>query len=83
VAARGNKKTPRAAPRGQAGLAGHGGSSYIDTVALRDKDSTNGWTGTPDGTREQRHYYAQNWRADVAAVFDNTGTIEEWDKYRA
>jgi len=67
----------------QAGLAGHGGSSYIDTVALRDKDSTNGWTGTPDGTREQRHYYAQNWRADVAAVFDSTGQIEEWDKYRA
>jgi len=34
----------------QAGLAGMGGSSYIDTVVLRDKDSTNGWTGTPDGT---------------------------------
>ena len=67
----------------QAGLAGHGGSSYIDTVALRDKDSTNGWTGLGDGTREQRHYYAQNWRADVAAVFDSTGEIQEWDKYRA
>jgi len=67
----------------QAGLAGHGGSSYIDTVALRDKDSTNGWTGTPDGTREQRHYYAQNWRADVSAIVDSSGEIQEWDKYRA
>jgi len=69
--------------RHQAGLAGHGGSSYIDTVVLRDKDSTNGWTGLGDGTREQRHYYAQNWRADVSAIFDSSGEIQEWDKYRA
>jgi len=69
----------------RAGLAGHGGSSYIDTVVLRDKDNNGGggWTGTPDGIREQRHYYAQNWRADVSVIVDNAGDIQEWDKYRA
>jgi len=68
-----------------AGVAGHGGSSYIDTVVLRDKDNNGGggWTGTGDGTREQRHYYAQNWRADVSVIVDNAGDIQEWDKYRA
>ncbi len=44
---------------------------------------TNGWTGSGDGTREQRHYYAQNWRADVSVIVDNAGVIQEWDKYRA
>jgi|GEM_PF-2737148 len=70
----------------QAGLAGHGGSSYIDTVVLRDKDSTNGWTGLGDGIREPRHDYAQReggWRADVSVIVDNAGDIQEWDKYRA
>ncbi len=67
----------------QRGIAGRGGSSYINTVVLRDKDSTNGWTGSGDGTREQRHYYAQNWRADVSVIVDNAGDIQEWDKYRA
>jgi len=52
-------------------------------VVLRDKDNTNTWTGTPDGTRESRHYYAQNWRADVSAIVDSSGEIQEWDKYRA
>jgi hypothetical protein len=40
-------------------------------------------TGAGDGAREQRHYYAQNWRADVAVIVDNAGDIQEWDKYRA
>ena len=60
-----------------------GGSSYIDSVAFRERDMTNGWTGSADGTREQRHYYAQNWRADVSAIFDNAGAVMEWQKYSA
>jgi len=72
----------------QRGIAGRGGSSYIDTVVLRDKDNNGGggWTGTGDGTREPRHDYAQReggWRADVSVIVDNAGDIQEWDKYRA
>ena len=70
----------------QAGLARHTSSSYIDTVILHNRANTNGRTASGDGTREPRHYYAQReggWRADVAAVFDSTGEIQEWDKYRA
>jgi hypothetical protein len=66
-----------------AGVAGRGGSSYIDSVVFRDRDMNGGggWTGASDGTLEARHYYAQNWRADVSAVFDNAGTVLEWIKY--
>jgi YD repeat-containing protein len=68
-----------------AGLAGRGGSSYIDSVVLRDRDMNGGggWTGASDGTLEARHYYAQNWRADVSAIFDNAGDVLEWHKYSA
>ncbi len=66
-----------------AGLAGRGGSSYIDTVVLRDRDMTNGWTGAADGTQEERHYYLQNWRGDVSAIFDHVGALVEWQKYSA
>jgi len=72
----------------QAGLAGHGGSSYIDTVVLRDKDNNGGGgrAASGDGTREPRHDYAQReggWRADVSVIVDNAGDIQEWDNYRA
>ncbi|MBX3405066.1 MAG: hypothetical protein KF699_16785 [Phycisphaeraceae bacterium] len=68
-----------------AGVAGYGGSSYIDSVVLRDRDMNGGggWTGASDGTLETRHYYAQNWRADVSAIFDNDGAVVEWIKYSA
>ena len=68
-----------------AGLAGRGGSSYIDSVVLRDRDMNGGggWTGACDGTLEARHYYAQNWRADVSGIFDNKGAVLEWVKYSA
>jgi RHS repeat-associated protein len=66
-------------------IAGRGGSSYIDSVVLRDRDMNGGggWTGASDGTLEARHYYAQNWRADVSAIFDNAGDVVEWHKYSA
>jgi RHS repeat-associated protein len=54
-------------------------------VVLRDRDTNGGggWTGASDGTLEARHYYAQNWRADVSGIFDNKGAVLEWVKYSA
>jgi hypothetical protein len=46
-----------------AGADGMGGSSYIDSVVLRDKDANTSWTSAADGTLEERRYYNQNWRA--------------------
>ncbi|MBX3403604.1 MAG: hypothetical protein KF699_09370 [Phycisphaeraceae bacterium] len=66
-----------------AGVAGMGGSSYIDSVVLRDRDNSAKWSQAADGTLETRHYYAQNWRADVSAIFDNSGAVMEWQKYSA
>ncbi len=45
-----------------AGLAGMGGSSYIDGVILQDADEAG------DSTLETRTYTLQNWRADVAVA---------------
>ncbi|HYD01472.1 MAG TPA: LysM peptidoglycan-binding domain-containing protein, partial [Phycisphaerales bacterium] len=62
-----------------AGLNGRGGSSYIDSVILRDRDK-NSMASGGDATREERFYYLQNWRADVAALITPTG---EWvERYR-
>ncbi|MGD9791110.1 MAG: RHS repeat-associated core domain-containing protein [Phycisphaerales bacterium] len=66
-----------------AGLSGYGGSSYIDSVILRDRDVKNGWTGLSEGDREERLYYCQNWRADVSAILTDTGKMVEWVKYSA
>jgi len=63
------------------GLGGGGGSSYIDSVILADKDMSNGWGGAADGTREKRVYLLQNWRADVSCVTDQNGKVVEWVKY--
>ena len=65
----------------QAGLDGSGGSSYIDAVVLRQKDDNSGWTNLADGVLEQRYYYCQNWRADVAAIVTSGGKMMEWVKY--
>ena len=51
-----------------AGFNGHGTASYIDLVALRDRDANTAWTSASDGTLEERLYYCQNWRADVVAL---------------
>jgi RHS repeat-associated protein len=64
-------------------LDGHGGSSYIDSVILRDKDANTAWTSAADGTLEERLYYAQNWRADVSLVLSSTGQLKERVKYSA
>jgi len=60
---------------------GSDGSSYIDTVVLRQKDDNSGWTSAADGVLEQRYYYCQNWRADVSAIVNASGKMMEWVKY--
>ncbi|MFO0834397.1 MAG: RHS repeat-associated core domain-containing protein [Phycisphaerales bacterium] len=64
-----------------AGMNGRGGSSYIDSVILRNKDANTAWTSSSDGTCEERIYYVQNWRADVSAVLSDAGEVREWIKY--
>jgi RHS repeat-associated protein len=66
-----------------AGLAGSGGSSYIDSVVLRDRDVVLSGTGSSYGgdALEERVYVLQNWRADVVATLGRTGTLIEWIQY--
>jgi len=69
-----------------AGPSGFGGSSYIDSIILRDRDnytggSPNPMTSASDGTLEERRYYCQNWRADVVAVTKPDGTPLEYVRY--
>jgi len=68
----------------QAGDDGDGGSSYIDLVVCRYKDTDAAWTAaSDDATLEERLYYCQNWRADVSAIVGSDGSMEEWVKYSA
>lgn len=60
-----------------AGLSGLSGSSYIDLVVMRERDTDD------NGSLEERMYYCQNWRADVSAIVDNAGEMYEWVKYSA
>ncbi|MCH8342427.1 MAG: RHS repeat-associated core domain-containing protein [Planctomycetes bacterium] len=64
-----------------AGLDGFGGSSYIDTVVLRDKDANTAWSTASDGTLEERIYYCHNWRGDVVALIDDTADQVEQVRY--
>jgi RHS repeat-associated protein len=66
-----------------AGLGGYGGSSYIDSVILRDKEIKAKWSEEATETREERRYYCQNWRADVSAILTDAGSMVEWVKYSA
>jgi RHS repeat-associated protein len=75
-----------------AGLDGLGGSSYIDSLVLRDRDidDLSFWWQDGDGGLEERIYYCQNWRADVSVILPSTGCsgasgpgILEWIKYGA
>jgi RHS repeat-associated protein len=60
-----------------AGRGGYGGSSYIDSLILRDRR-------TGDATvLNERRYYCQNWRADVSAILTHDGKMVEWVKYSA
>jgi len=66
----------------QAGLSGHGGSSYINSVICRLKDANTAWTAASDGTLEEIRYYCQNWRGDVSSIVtDNGQFMKEWVKY--
>jgi RHS repeat-associated protein len=66
-----------------AGANGVGGSSYIDSVVLRDKDANVAWNAAADGTLEQRRYYNQNWRADVISMLTSTGQQVEGSRFHA
>jgi len=71
---------------GGAGLAGSGGSSYIDRVILRDRDHNSVWSSAADGTLEERVYLLQNWRADVRGVIlpkDGGGGPQMYYRYDA
>jgi len=67
----------------QAGLSGHGGSSYINSVICRYKDANTAWTSASDGTLEEIRYYCQNWRGDVSSIVTDVGAMVEWAKYTA
>ncbi len=60
-----------------------GGSSYIDSVILRDKDANTAWTAASDATLEERRYLVQNWRADVTTMDNTSGEPVEWYRYTA
>ncbi len=66
---------------GGGGAGGYGGSSYIDSVILRDRDNTSGWNSSSDGTLEERRYLLQNWRADVVAIIKDNRAMVERVKY--
>jgi len=67
----------------QAGNSGYGGSSYIDSLVLRDRDANTAWTAASDGTLEERRYYCQSWRHDVVAMVTSGGALAERARYSA
>jgi RHS repeat-associated protein len=50
-------------------------------VILRDRDADTAWEDEADGTLEERVYYCQNWRADVVALFSDTGHMLQQVRY--
>ena len=66
-----------------AGLAGMGGSSYINDVILSDRDDTSGEKSASDGSYDTRHYRLYNWRHDVVGLATSAGRMKEWVKYTA
>jgi RHS repeat-associated protein len=70
-----------------AGLAGMGGSSYIDAVILRAGYDPDEWTEPvdPEGvpTFTHIHYLLQNWRGDVSLVVTDAARVIEWVQYSA
>jgi RHS repeat-associated protein len=73
-----------------AGFDGLGGSSYIDSYALRDADDREGEatlanlaTANSDGVLDSRGYYLQNWRADLVSMIGSDGCLPGWFKYSA
>jgi hypothetical protein len=60
-----------------AGAGGRGGASYIDEVALRDRDTDD------NGILDERAWYCQNRRYDVVALVDDGGDQREMVRYSA
>jgi RHS repeat-associated protein len=67
----------------QAGLDGHGGSSYINDTILRDKDASTAWTAAADGVPDERTFYLNNWRGDVVAMVKSVPYQSEMVRYSA
>ena len=66
-----------------AGLDGRGGSSYIDSMIVSDRDNSTTWITSGDGDLEKRFYYLQNWRADTCAIANDGGLIARHFRYSA
>jgi len=60
-----------------AGLSGRGGSSYIDEVVLRDRDTD------ANGSLDETLWYCQNRHFDVVALIDDSGDQREMARYSA
>ncbi|MCP3994052.1 MAG: hypothetical protein GY722_03165, partial [bacterium] len=60
-----------------AGHSGFGAASYIDSVALRDRDTKG------NGTLDERIFYCQSLRHDVVAVVNSSGAQLEMVRYSA
>ena len=84
--------TPDASPKKiqihhRAGPSRYGGSSYIDSMLLREKDTRDSSDAiqppyaAADSTRDQTLYYVQNWRADVVALLNTDGRAMEHVRY--
>lgn len=66
-----------------AGIDGRGGSSYIDSMILSDREITNDWWDTAASTMAGRFYYLQNRRADTCAMTDDSGLVLRNFRYSA
>ncbi|MCA8940111.1 MAG: hypothetical protein KDB07_09890, partial [Planctomycetes bacterium] len=62
----------------RAGNDGLGGSSYVDLVAMRGRDTDTGAVGF-----EESVYYCQDRQANVVVVLGADGSVQDWVKYRA
>jgi len=82
----GRRQVGKRAARHLAAIAGHRGgrrAAHIDSLMLRDRDYSTAWTAAADSTVEERMWYGQNWRADVALVMNSYGRPLEKVKYSA
>jgi hypothetical protein len=58
-----------------AGSDGLGRPSYIDSYAVRERDENGGVTSASDGDLEARHFFVQNWHADMITMIDDADAI--------
>ncbi len=55
-----------------AGMDGHGGSSYIDSMIVEKRDASTSWNAAADALDADK-YAVQNWRHDVVFLLDDRG----------